>query len=235
MFKCNLCERSFETQRGLNRHYTFCQSRHNSQLSPQDETTVNEDQSISIIDNLVRDVPDFIWGEMSADIFIRDLNFIYEKTVYWKKNIFKLPSGSTGKKFIRECTRLIKSWTSKSALRDIAWKCIMVMPHILLQKPSKDSKSKDHSNALKRRLDFWHEGKIMEIYHESNTIQQRLKTASPPNSTEAISKKFANLMKKGNVSGAVKLLTDNMTGGILPLNDETMILLRSKHPEPKVL
>ena len=66
MFKCNLCERSFETQRGLNRHYIFCQGRQGSQLSPQDETTINEDQSIPITDNLVRDVPDFIWGEMST-------------------------------------------------------------------------------------------------------------------------------------------------------------------------
>ena len=40
-------------------------------------------------------------------------------------------------------------------------------------------------------------------------------------------------MNKGNVSGAVKLLTNNMTGGILPLDDETVTLLRSKHPEPK--
>ena len=38
-------------------------------------------------------------------------------------------------------------------------------------------------------------------------------------------------MKKGNVNAAVKLLTSNMEGGILPLNDETMVLLEAKHPE----
>ena len=33
------------------------------------------------------------------------------------------------------------------------------------------------------------------------------------------------------MSAAVKLLTSNMEGGILPLTEETMQLLHSKHPE----
>ena len=38
-------------------------------------------------------------------------------------------------------------------------------------------------------------------------------------------------MQKGNVNGALKLLTNNMSNGILPLTDETLHLLRTKHPE----
>ena len=38
-------------------------------------------------------------------------------------------------------------------------------------------------------------------------------------------------MKRGNVSAAVKLLTSEMSGGILPLNDETLHLLQTKHPD----
>ena len=45
-----------------------------------------------------------------------------------------------------------------------------------------------------------------------------------------ISLKFKNLMSKGNVNGALNLLTDNMHSGILPLNKETQELL--VHPEP---
>ena len=39
-------------------------------------------------------------------------------------------------------------------------------------------------------------------------------------------------MSKGNVNGALKLFTDNMYSGTLPLNKETLELLVQKHPEP---
>ena len=173
----------------------------------------------------------FIWGNVSASVFSKNLETVYNKIVYWKKNLFKLPSGSAGKDFVRETTRLIKSWTSKSALRDIAWKCVMTMPQLLLQKPAKTSKSKDHVEALKRRLILWKNGDILELLRECKTIQARIKSTTPSKSTEATSKKFATLMKQGNISAAVKLLTSNMSAGILPLNEETMKLLHEKHPD----
>ena len=40
-------------------------------------------------------------------------------------------------------------------------------------------------------------------------------------------------MQKGHVNAALKRLTDNMTVGILPLNDETLDLLRQKHPKAR--
>ena len=40
-------------------------------------------------------------------------------------------------------------------------------------------------------------------------------------------------MQKDNVNGALKVLTNNMTGGISPLTDETLQLLKLKHPGPK--
>ena len=39
------------------------------------------------------------------------------------------------------------------------------------------------------------------------------------------------MMSKGNVNGALKLLTENMSNGILPLNDKTLTMLNQKHPE----
>ena len=40
-------------------------------------------------------------------------------------------------------------------------------------------------------------------------------------------------MQKGNINGAIKLLTNNMENGILPLNENTLELLRQKHPTEK--
>ena len=40
-------------------------------------------------------------------------------------------------------------------------------------------------------------------------------------------------MSKGNVNGALKVLTNNMPNGILPLTDTTLQLLKQKHPESR--
>ena len=48
-----------------------------------------------------------------------------------------------------------------------------------------------------------------------------------------MSKKFKFQMQKGNVNGALKILTNNMSGGILPLKDGTLQLLNLKHPDAK--
>ena len=40
-------------------------------------------------------------------------------------------------------------------------------------------------------------------------------------------------MQKGNVNGSLKILIDNMSGGILPLTNETLPLLELKHTDAK--
>ena len=48
-----------------------------------------------------------------------------------------------------------------------------------------------------------------------------------------ISMKFTILMSKGNVNGALKLLTNNMSNGILPLTDAKLQLLKQTYPESR--
>jgi len=175
----------------------------------------------------------FRWGDGNGNEFTKDVDLIYGKIVFWKKNIFMLPTGNAGKSYINELTRLLHSWTSKTALVDIALKAMMIMPSLLLQKPSRTSKAKDHLKALERRLDLWNPGNILELLHEAETIQKSLKTICSKRYISEISKKFASHMHKGNVNAAIKLLTDNMQNGILPLNDETLKLLKQKHLSPE--
>ena len=40
-------------------------------------------------------------------------NEAYEHMVFWKKNLFRLPSNSAGKQFVYELTKLIYCWLSK--------------------------------------------------------------------------------------------------------------------------
>ena len=42
-------------------------------------------------------------------------------------------------------------------------------------------------------------------------------------------------MQKGNVNGAIKILINNMSGGIIPLTGETLPLLELKHPDAMYL
>ena len=46
---------------------------------------------------------------------------------------FFVPSGSAGKKFVREITRLMNAYAQSSAMESIAFDAIMVACHVLLQ------------------------------------------------------------------------------------------------------
>ena len=136
-----------------------------------------------------------------------------------------------GEKYIEEITRLLKLWIQDSPLKSIALKAVNVIPALLLQKPSKNSKSKDHSLSLERRLKSLEEGNISNLLHEGETIQDRMKISGKGMNIEKISWKFKKMMSKGNVNRAFKHLMENMSNGILPLNDKTLKMLKQKHPE----
>ena len=124
-------------------------------------------------------------------------------------------------------------WIQDTPLKSTSLKAIHAMPALLLQKPSKSSKAKDHLQALERRIKLQDEGDIEGLLYEGMTIQQTLRSDKEGMAIAKISLKFKNLMSKGNINGALKLLTDNMHSGILPLNKETLELLIQKHPEPR--
>ena len=144
--------------------------------------------------------------------------------------MFMVPSGGGGKKFIKEITRLINLWTDDSPLENIALKAIHVLPALLLQKSIKNSKAKDHVAALERRLELWENGNI-ELLNEGQSIQKRLPAGDRPEDIAKISVNFKELMQKGNVNGALKLLTNEMSNGILSLTEKTLSQLEIKHPD----
>ena len=79
----------------------------------------------------------------------------------------------------------------------------------------------------------WLKGDLMELLHEGGTIQKNLTQQLTKGDIGQISKKFAALMRKGNVNAAINLLTENMRKGILRLGNEKLNLLRLKHSDPK--
>ena len=109
----------------------------------------------------------------------------------------------------------------------------MIMPNLLLQKPSKNSKAKDHLKALERRLESWISGDLLELLKEAETTQKSLRSNKTSINIAEISKRFLQEMRKGNVNSAMKILTDNMKNGILPLAGQTLNQLQFNDPEGK--
>ena len=123
--------------------------------------------------------PIFTWGSHSSESFNHSLNATYAEVVHWKMNSFRVPQGSVGKSFVSELARLFNSFASGSALESIALQAATILPILLLQKPSRKSKTKDHILCLERRLKTWKDGDLNEITNEGRTIQHRIPKAFP--------------------------------------------------------
>ena len=76
-------------------------------------------------------------------------------------------------------------------------------------------------------------GEIKSLLSEAETIQQRFTSNNDPKNIANVSKKFAKLMGNGNINAALKLSTNNMTNGILPLDEKRLNSLKQKHPQSK--
>ena len=191
----------------------------------------------SVVNTVPRDITEIllkVWGDHSLADVKQILDVIYEESVYWRRNLFLLPTGAAAKKYITETTRLIEIWNQNvDPLKHISIEAVMTMPMLLLQKPSLKSKAKDHSECLNRRLILWVEGKSDDIMRESSTVQNKLPKPNSLNTPEQCSKKnFAKLMLQGKVQAALRLLDDKMSGGNLDLSNDILKELRSKHPNP---
>ena len=174
--------------------------------------------------------PEFQWGSVDGMAFCEMIDEVYNDIIHWKRNIFLLPSGATGKSFIEEITRLLMAFADGSAIECIALKAFFVMQILLLQKPSQKSKSKDHVAHLKRRLNLWKQGDIASLVQEGRCIQRYLLSRPRPSDDDAIARNFGKMMEQGKVRSALQYLSRNTTGGVLSLDD--MIPTGSPDSEP---
>lgn len=176
------------------------------------------------------------WGKQSdgSSIVISSSTIIdaYNEIVTWRKNVFLVPYGKIGRDFIDQVTLHINEWNSGSENQHVSLKAAFVLIAVSLQKPSPKSKTKDHQDALSKRLALWKEGKIDKLLREGRIIQGRigkLKRSDPPDR----SKVFAKLVLEGQINSALRFLSESSSGGVLALTDEVMTQLKQKHPNPQ--
>ena len=173
-----------------------------------------------------------IWGEHTTEDIREKIDAIYDEIVVWRRNIFMLPSGAAGKQFVSETTKWIEYWNQDSLdFKNIALKVVMIMPALLLQKPTFKSTAKEHSKCLSRRLKQWESGDFDGLISECRTIQGKLRANSKPFNQEHLAKTFAKLIFEGKVKAAMRLLDEQGSTGVLPLSQSTINELKRKHPE----
>ncbi len=165
---------------------------------------------------------DYTWSDVEGKSFTASLRAAYGEVVHWRRNIFLVPSGSVGKEFVRELTRLLESFTQHSAQEAISICAAMTLPQLLLQKTHAKSKSKENVDALKRRLLTWREGDLQALLREGRAIQSDFPNSKPCQGTDEamISRSFANLVHHGRTRAALRLLDTESRGGVLSLDQE---------------
>ena len=125
---CLSCYRSFKSKGGLTRHTKICKMISKVKESSDSENTTlmsvtevdDEQPNVQLVLVFETDTNDadsdvyrktniqeqFFWGEKKGSDFTNSLKEVYERLIFWRKNLFLLPSGSSGKRFILETTRL---------------------------------------------------------------------------------------------------------------------------------
>ena len=167
----------------------------------------------SILANRIR------WGDLHGEEYIQtEINKVYKEIITWNKNIFMPPRGKAGTEFIKEITRLFSLFTNKTKWERLALPLIHIFLPLILQKPSKSSKARDHAKYLLARLDKWKAGDIKGILDECRAIQKRI-VANKKHSALSNRKAFCRLMLAGKLKQALKFINnENDINGVHTIN-----------------
>ena len=158
------------------------------------------DHCKSVLTNRVK------WGKIQGEEAIySEIQAAYREICSWKKNFFLLPRGKAATDFIKELTRLLNLFVNKTKWERLSLPLVHIFLPIMLQKPSKKSKAKDHAKYLITRLQKWSNGEIHGLMSECREIQKRL-TSYKRQQKESNSKAFCRLMLVGKVKQALSFI-----------------------------
>ena len=129
-------------------------------------------------------------------------------------------------------TDLITHYNVDALINKLALKIIMIMPSLLLQKLHPKAKSQENKEAFKRRMKLWADGKFEELMSEAKAIQKRLDNNQHKRRGETDKARLFRLkMENGQIRQAARLLEHEESGGLVPLNEETLRKLKELHPK----
>ena len=174
---------------------------------------------------------EIIWSNKTFSELEKYVNTTYDEIVKFRKNLFKLPSGKAGKMFIEELRFWLHQFNVGTKFNSIAMKIFMILPSLLLQKPSPRSKAKDHVTCLSRRLELWKAGDFTELMFEIRYIQEKLVSSKRKRSITDVSRIFAKLVMEGKIGAALKFLDNEFSSGTVDCTSEVLQNLKLLHPD----
>ena len=68
----------------------------------------------------------FSWGDLDSESSSHSLLATYYDVVHWSRKLFSLSFGNAGKVFVRELTRLFRSYAKESVLEAVALRAVIV-------------------------------------------------------------------------------------------------------------
>ena len=160
---------------------TKAQADNTEKILPESQTTPDEARQQEQVEQQVENPDSESEGERTSvpiehpsDSVRKSIMAAYEVIVKWRKNLFELPKGASGKSFVTAITSLIDAWNNKTDKRDHALYAVAIMPNLLLQKTNNKARGKENKETLTRRLEMWNSGKITELLREGEALQRRL-------------------------------------------------------------
>ena len=78
----------------------------------------------------------------------------YNEITTWRKNMFLVPYGKTGRDLIERLTKHINDSNNNTEMQHITLKATIVLQALGLQKLSRQSKAKDHQDFFIRRVKY---------------------------------------------------------------------------------
>ena len=128
-------------------------------------------------------------------------------------------------------TKMLDRFASGTVFEPFALTLASIMFPLILQKPSINSKTRDHVRYLEKRLVLWKSGKLRDLLDEGRAIQKRFSRKKKPHHMKQ-EQRFITLMEQGKVSAALRCIGSQQTG-LLDISPEVLQDLKSKHPEPR--
>eukprot|EP00116_Pleurobrachia_bachei_P002481 sb/3462743/ len=159
--------------------------------------------------------------------FHRDVCRAYNEVVFWRQNLVMVPSGKAGKDFVHEAANILNSFNNNGGSKAYAIMLLMILFPLVLQKPSANSKSRDHTAAIERRLAIFRNGDLDLLLREGRVIQSRL--PSKDDKSRNALRAFTRLMLRGKVSQALRAIRDSDVAPV-PITQEVVNELIKKHP-----
>ena len=163
-------------------------------------------------------VPSFLWGELSGQDCAKQLIECYNEALHWRRNLFKVPQGKAGNEFVQEISRLFRSYAEASSLESIALTATILFPILVLQKPHSQSTSKDLVLHMTRRIKLWTAGSFPSLMNECRSIQHCFPSNKSAKHQFSLEESFNSLMLEGRVREAIRLLSEDTSGGLLDLD-----------------